>query len=147
MMQIQKKGRCLLLAGVALLVAVAVGFGCTNDDFQPLTYGAKPWTPPAGWDPQPLNSGGGLSQCPTGYYIAIRSCDGCTGISYALCDGWTFSQCVCGGPAWKYPSAVGSTCPQLLSCDSGDFPPPNWLEYVDYNGPGRATQPSPDAGN
>jgi len=147
-MQTQRKGRCLFVVGVALFIAVAMGAGCSNDEFQPLTYGAKPWTPPPEWNPQPLNSGGGLTQCPAGYFIAIRSCEGCANISYALCDGWIFSQCVCGGPAWKYPTVGGSTCPRLLTCNSGDFPPPNWLEYVDYTGPGWAGLQMPvDAGN
>jgi len=67
------------------------------------------------WDPEP--------PCVTGYYVAIDSCPGCTGVSYALCTGFTFTQCVCGGPFWP-----GVQCAKSLVCCPNDFPPYNWLE-------------------
>jgi hypothetical protein len=69
----------------------------------------------------------------TGYFVAIDTCQGCTGISYALCDGDQFSQCVCGGSF-----SSGASCPQQLPCSTDDFPPPNWVEFTDYAGPGWA---------
>ena len=54
-------------------------------------------------------------------------------ISYALCVGDTFSQCVCGGPP-----TPGATCPQMFVCDVNDFPPQNWVEFTMYAGPGWA---------
>ena len=113
---------------IAALVAAVAGPSCNvprPDDFQPAAYGAKPWEPPAGWDPEP--------PCSTGYYVAIDTCPGCTGISYALCTGVTFTQCVCGGPFWP-----GVECPKSLVCCPNDFPPLNWLEHIKYAGPGWA---------
>ena len=112
---------------VVALMAAAAGVGCYErpESFQPVASGAKPWDPPAGWNPQPA--------CAVGYYIAIDSCPGCTGISYALCTGVTFTQCVCGGPFWP-----GVTCPQTLVCTADDFPPNYWLEFTYYAGPGWA---------
>jgi|SRR5664279_1468495 len=145
-MQGRVKGRDRLVVGVFAVIAAAILPACSiESSFQPLAYGAKPWTPPAGWDPQP--NPGGQPGCPAGYYIAIRSCDGCQDISYALCDAAAFTQCVCGGPPWKYPSSSGSACPQGLSCNADDFPPPNWLEFADYTGPGWAgLQSAADSG-
>ena len=101
--------------------------GVRNDPnaFQPIAYGARPWQPPPGWDPEPA--------CSTGYFVAIDSCPGCSEISYALCVGNVFDQCVCGGPSWP-----GAICPQQLPCSENDFPPRNWLEFTDYAGPGWA---------
>jgi hypothetical protein len=114
---------------LAVLVALAAtaNLRCSSDQnaFQPIAYGAKPWTPPPGWDPEP--------PCAVGYYIAIDTCSGCTGLSYALCVGDTFSQCVCGGPP-----TPGATCPQMFVCDVNDFPPQNWVEFTMYAGPGWA---------
>ena len=93
--------------------------------FQPVADGAKPWDPPAGWDPEP--------PCVTGCYVAIDSCNGCKGISYALCTGGTFTQCACGGPFWP-----GVECPNSLVCCANDFPPYNWMECTTYSGPGWA---------
>jgi hypothetical protein len=109
------------------VVAAMANLGCSSDPnaFQPITFGAKPWTPPPGWDPEP--------PCAVGYFVAIDSCSGCTGISYALCVGDRFSQCVCGGPA-----TPATTCPQMLACDANDFPPINWTEFTLYAGPGWA---------
>ena len=123
--------RASRLAAIAVAAAgLAAGtsnFGCYDppQDFQPAAYGAKPWDPPPGWDPEP--------PCATGYYVAIDSCPGCGGISYALCTGVTFTQCVCGGPAWP-----GVECPKSLVCCANDFPPVNWLELIKYSGPGWA---------
>jgi hypothetical protein len=121
------------VVAIAVLSAAAADLSCYElpRDFQPITYGAKPWTPPSGWDPEP--------PCATGYYVAIDSCPGCTGISYALCTGVTFSQCACGGPFWP-----GAECPKSLVCCTNDFPPVNWLELTKYSGPGWAGL-SPDA--
>jgi hypothetical protein len=115
------------MVGAAAFLAVVAHIACSGEanSFQPITYGAKPWLPPAGWDPEP--------PCSTGYYVAIDSCMGCSGISYALCTGDTFSQCVCGGPF-----TPGATCPQTLVCSVDDFPPQNWMEFTDYAGPGWA---------
>src|SRR4051794_40508956 len=102
-MRFQMEGRWRAILGVIALGAISAMSACSNPNaFQPLTYGAKPWTPPPGWDPQP--GPGGQPGCPAGYYIAIRSCEGCKDISYALCDAAAFTQCVCGGPMWKYPT-------------------------------------------
>ena len=121
-----------IAAFIAAFAAIA-GLSCYErpQDFQPITYGAQPWDPPAGWDPEP--------PCATGYYVAIDSCPGCPGISYALCTGVTFDQCVCGGAFWP-----GVECPKSLVCCPNDFPPLNWLELVKYAGPGWAGL-SPDA--
>ncbi len=115
------------LVGMTLLFAATATLGCYDppQDFQPAAYGAKPWDPPAGWDPEP--------PCASGYYVAIDSCPGCSGISYALCTGVTFTQCVCGGPSWP-----GVECPKSLVCCADDFPPVNWLELIKYSGPGWA---------
>jgi hypothetical protein len=116
-----------IVAVMALLAAAALGPSCSDrpQDFQPVTDGAKPWAPPAGWDPEP--------PCATGYYVAIDTCEGCAGISYALCTGVTFTQCVCGGAFWP-----GVECPKSLVCCPNDFPPFNWLELNKYAGPGWA---------
>src|SRR5450432_4912251 len=124
-MRVRMKVRCAFLVGVAF-AAAAASQGCSETGpFQPVAYGAKPWQPPAGWDPEPT--------CAVGYYVAIDSCSGCTGISYALCDGIRFSQCACGRSAWP-----GATCPQTFACSVDDFPPQNWMEFTDYAGPGWA---------
>jgi hypothetical protein len=125
--------RSSTIVAIAALLAATAGLSCYErpQDFQPATYGAKPWNPPPGWDPEPAGA--------TGYYVAIDSCPGCTGISYALCTGVTFDQCVCGGPFWP-----GVECPKSLVCCPNDFPPLNWLELVKYAGPGWAGL-SPDA--
>jgi hypothetical protein len=122
----------------AVCLAVTAGACVDNNAFQPITTGAKPWTGPAGF--------GSTAQftCAPGYYVAIDSCPGCTGISYALCTGQTFDQCVCGGPPWP-----GGYCPNQLPCAPDNFPPIGWLEYTDYIGPGWAGLdliPKPDAG-
>ena len=133
-MRVQMNLRSSTIVGVAVLMAAATGLSCYEQSFQPITTGAKPWNPPAGWNPEPA--------CVTGYYVAIDSdsCPGCTGISYALCTGVTFTQCVCGGPFWP-----GVQCPKSLVCCPNDFPPYNWLELKGYSGPGWAGL-SPDAG-
>lgn len=115
------------LVAIAALIAATLGQSCYErpQDFQPAAEGAKPWIPPADWDPEP--------PCSTGYYVAIDSCPDCSGISYALCTGVTFNQCVCGGPFWP-----GVECPKSLVCCPNDFPPINWLELVKYSGPGWA---------
>jgi hypothetical protein len=118
------------IVGIAALLAAAAAIpSCYGyerpSDFQPVADGAKPWSPPAGWDPEPPGT--------TGYYVAIDSCAGCPGISYALCTGDTFTQCVCGGPFWP-----GVECPKSLVCCADDFPPFNWLELTKYSGPGWA---------
>jgi hypothetical protein len=136
-MRVQRNVRSSFIVGVAAFIAAAAGLACYEGphSFQPVTDGAKPWSPPPGWDPQPT--------CATGYYVAIRTCDGCSGISYALCVGISFSQCACGGPFWP-----GAECPKFLVCESGDFPPYNWLEFTAYAGPGWAGQNvSADAGH
>jgi hypothetical protein len=122
-----------MVAIAAVLVAAAAAPSCYErpQDFQPVADGAKPWNPPDGWDPEP--------PCVTGYYVAIDNCAGCSGISYALCTGVTFTQCVCGGPFWP-----GVECPKSLVCCPDDFPPDNWLELTKYSGPGWAGL-SPDA--
>jgi hypothetical protein len=124
-MRVRVKVRFVVAA--LAFVAAAAHLGCSDEanSFQPVAYGAKPWLPPPGWDPEP--------PCPTGYYVAIDSCTGCTGLSYALCDGDTFSQCVCGGPF-----TPGAACPQTFACSANDFPPQNWAEFTDYAGPGWA---------
>jgi hypothetical protein len=138
-MQIRTKGPSRFAFGLgmagAAAICVAAGPACSDANaFQPIAYGAKAWYPPQGWDPQPA--------CSTGYYIAIDSCAGCTGISYALCDGNSFSQCVCGSSF-----SAGAMCPQTLPCSSDDFPPQNWTEFTDYAGPGWAgLRTSSDAG-
>lgn len=112
---------------VAILLAAGGSAACVNDPnaFQPIAAGARPWSPPPGWDPEPA--------CPTGYFVAIDSCPGCSGLSYALCVASSFDQCTCGGPFWP-----GAMCPQQLPCGENDFPPKNWLEFTDYVGPGWA---------
>jgi hypothetical protein len=124
MMQVRTKVRCLFVASVAALIGAAAAVACSDSSFQPLAYGAEPWAPPEGWAPD---------ACATGYYVAIESCEGCTGISYALCDGTKFTECVCGSPF-----TAGATCPQTLPCSTTDFPPHNWAEFTDYTGPGWA---------
>lgn len=127
-MRVQMNLRFSFIVGVAAFVAAA-GLGCYErpSSFQPATTGAKPWQPPAGWFADQYYT------CATGYYVAIDSCDGCTGISYALCAGVTFTQCVCGGSFWP-----GVECPKTVVCCPNDFPPFNWLEYKGYSGPGWA---------
>jgi hypothetical protein len=116
------------VVGLLASVGVAAGFACSDGSaFQPVTYGAKPWVPPAGWGQPPTYP----IQCVVGYYVAIDSCEGCTAISYALCVGTHFSQCACGGPFW-----TGATCPNNYACSTDDLPPAGWTEYTDYVGPG-----------
>jgi hypothetical protein len=122
-MQERVKVRCPWVVGVAAFLGVAGGLACSQSSFQPITYGAKPWQPPPDWNPEPA--------CVTGYYVAIDSCEGCTGISYALCDGIRFTQCACGTSA-----TPGAMCPQTFSCSATDFPPQGWVEFTDYVGPG-----------
>jgi hypothetical protein len=155
-MRVQMNVRSSFIVGVAVLTATTSGLACYEGppssshgscridggqtyyeipgSFQPITYGAKPWNPQKDipnydpnnpWDPEP--------PCVTGYYVAIDSCPCCTGISYALCTGVTFTQCVCGGPFWP-----GVQCPKSLVCCPNDFPPYNWLEHIKYSGPGWA---------
>lgn len=122
-----------IVAAAALLAAA--GAACSDPNaFQPITYGAKPWQPPAGWAP--------ALQCAVGYYVAIDSCPGCTGpsvggsagpLAYALCSGVDFNQCVCGSAF-----TPGATCPNQFHCAPDDFPPQNWYEFTDYTGPGWA---------
>ncbi|HVZ87869.1 MAG TPA: hypothetical protein VHG72_12920 [Polyangia bacterium] len=122
------RGRAVSVLGmVGALAASLFGVGCGQgpDVFQPVAYGARPWSPPPGWDPEP--------PCETGYYVAIDSCPGCTGISYALCTGTNFTQCTCGGSF-----TPGATCPQTFVCGPDDFPPQDWMEFTDYAGPGWA---------
>jgi hypothetical protein len=126
-MRVPTNVRSSFIVGVAAFLVTAIGLGCYErpQSFQPVANGAQPWDPPAGWDPEPPGA--------TGYYVAIDTCNGCTGISYALCAGVTFTQCVCGGPFWP-----GAECPKSLVCCLNDFPPFNWLEYLKYSGPGWA---------
>jgi hypothetical protein len=126
-MRVPMNVRSSFTVGIAALIAVCVAEGCYEapKSFQPIADGAKPWDPPAGWNPEP--------SCATGYYTAIDSCPGCTGISYALCTGVTYTQCVCGGPFWP-----GAECPKSLICCPNDFPPFNWLENTTYAGIGWA---------
>jgi hypothetical protein len=123
---------------VAAVIGAAFGFGCSlsNDAFQPITTGAKPWTPPAGWNPQMAETTPGPFVCVVGNYIAITgsSCAGCGGVlSYALCTGSRYDQCSCGRPY-----TPGATCPQEFVCATNDFPPQNWTEFTDYDGTGWA---------
>jgi hypothetical protein len=111
------KLRSSLVVGVVAFIAMASGLACSESSFQPVAYGAQPWEPPAGWNEPP---------CAVGYYEPINSCKGCTGISYALCDGISFTQCVCGGPFWP-----GATCPTGVACSANDFPPFNWIQFPD----------------
>ena len=130
-MQVQMNVRYPFIVVVAVFMATAAGLSCyeSPQSFQPITTGAKPWTPPNDpnnpWDPEP--------PCVTGYYVAIDSCPGCTGVSFALCTGSTFTQCVCGGPFWP-----GVQCAKSVVCCPNDFPPYNWLELKTYAGPGWA---------
>src|SRR5579862_2153823 len=101
-----------MVASAALLVATVLACGDPNA-FQPIAYGAKPWQPPAGWAPE--------TQCAVGYFVAIDTCPGCTGISYALCTGVDFNQCACGSPF-----TPGAICPNQFHCAPNDFPPQNW---------------------
>jgi hypothetical protein len=122
-MRVRLKVR-FIVASAALLAVT--GPACSDPNaFQPITNGAKPWQPPAGWAPE--------LQCAVGYYVAIDTCPGCTGISYALCTGVDFNQCVCGSPF-----TPGATCPNQFHCAPNDFPPQNWYEFTDYTGPGWA---------
>jgi hypothetical protein len=128
MRAIDKIRRVSLCGATAFLLAIGACWGrggAGPDAFQAVAYGARPWTPPPGWDPEP--------PCGTGYYVAIDTCPGCNGISYALCTGTNFTQCTCGGPF-----TPGATCPQTFVCATDDFPPQNWLEFTDYAGPGWA---------
>jgi hypothetical protein len=124
-MRVRMKVRFIIAAAALLMAASHLACSGNPDAFQPIAYGAKPWQPPPGWDPEP--------PCVTGYYVAIDSCADCTGISYALCTGNSFTQCVCGGPF-----TPGATCPQTFACAADDFPPQNWMEFIDYAGPGWA---------
>jgi len=113
-MQVRMKKR-FVVASLAFLAAAVQACQDPNA-FQPITYGAKPWQPPACWAP--------TWQCATGYYVAVDSCPGCTGVSYALCSGDAFDQCVCGGPF-----TPGATCPAQIHCAVNDFPPQNWIDF------------------
>ena len=128
-MRTRYRSQSVPLGGVlALVLTIGISPGCAGggpDAFQPIAYGARPWSPPPGWDPVPA--------CGAGYYVAIDSCSGCSGISYALCTGTTFTQCTCGGPF-----TPGATCPHTFFCAMDDFPPQNWMEFADYAGPGWA---------
>jgi|SRR5208283_4374375 len=118
-MRVRKNARSSFIFGVAAFIAAAAGPACSESSFQPITYGAKPWSPPPTWDEPP---------CTVGYYVAIvgETCDGCTGTSYALCTGISFTQCVCGGPFWP-----GATCPANAACADNDFPPFGWQQSPD----------------
>jgi hypothetical protein len=37
-------------------------------------------------------------------------------------------------------------CPQTFVCSPNDFPPQNWMEFIDYAGPGWAGLKHLDAG-
>jgi hypothetical protein len=125
-MQIRSTYRFFLAVVAGLLLAtLAVACSQSSTTFQPVTFGARPWSPPSGWDPEP--------PCGVGYYVAITTCAGCTNVSYALCDGDKFSQCTCGGRFWP-----GAICPQGFVCGPDDFPPWGWQEFTDYAGPGWA---------
>jgi hypothetical protein len=130
------KSRPWAIIVFATFMVAAASLTCSTrpDAFQPITSGAKPWDPPPGWNPQP--------PCVVGYFVAIDSCDGCNGLSYALCVGHSFNQCVCGGSSWP-----GAVCPQTFACSADDFPPYNWVEFVDYAGPGWAGLSRMDAGS
>jgi hypothetical protein len=135
-MRVRMKVRFLVTA--TMFIAASTHLACSSwnpDAFQPATYGAKPWDPPPGWNPQPA--------CSTGYYVAIETCSGCTEISYALCVGDKFTQCVCGRPF-----TPGAMCPQTFACSLNDFPPQGWMEFIAYAGPGWAglTSRKSDAG-
>jgi hypothetical protein len=134
-MRVQMNLRSSTVVGVAALMAAATGLSCyeSPQSFQPITTGAKPWTPQDIPNYDPNNPWNPEPSCTTGYYVAIDSCPGCTGISYALCTGATFTQCVCGGPFWP-----GVQCPKSLVCCPNDFPPYNWQELKGYSGPGWA---------
>ena len=123
------RARMNLRIAIACAACLVVGSGACvdNNAFQPITTGAKPWQGPAGF------AASGQYVCAVGYYIAIDSCSGCSGISYALCTGDTFDQCVCGSPPWP-----GGSCPNQLQCAPNNFPPIGWQEYSDYIGPGWA---------
>jgi hypothetical protein len=123
-MRVRLKVR-FMVASAALLAAASAACGDPNA-FQPITAGAKPWTPPAGWAPD--------EQCAVGYYVTIETCPGCTEpLSYALCTGVDFNQCVCGSPF-----TPGAICPNEFHCPPNDFPPQNWQEFTPYTGPGYA---------
>jgi hypothetical protein len=113
------------IVAFAALVAAASAACSDPNAFQPIAYGAKPWTPPTGWAP-------GM-QCAVGYFITIDSCPGCTGLSYALCTGVDFNQCTCGSSF-----TPGAYCPNQFFCAPNDFPPQGWQEFTDYIGPGWA---------
>jgi len=115
-MQLQQKMR-FIVASVAFFAAVIPACEDPNQ-FQPITDGAKPWTPPACFHGAPNQN------CAVGYYVAIDSCPDCTGVSYALCTGYTFDQCVCG-----QPYTPGAQCPLQIHCGENEFPPQNWLDY------------------
>jgi hypothetical protein len=120
-----------LVVGFLACLGVAADLACSDGSaFQPITYGAQPWTPPAGW-----GEPGNPNQCTVGEFIAVDgpTCKGCTNIAYALCVGTHFSQCVCGGPFWS-----GAACPFNLVCGENDFPPVGWSELSGYSGPGWA---------
>jgi len=107
--------RSSVILGVAALLATVSGLSCYErpDSFQPITYGAKPWNPPAGWDPEPA--------CATGYYVAINTCEGCKDISYALCTGTIFtSACaeVLFGPARRARNSL-SVLPTIFRRSTG----------------------------
>ncbi len=127
------KGPFIIVATAWLAIIDPTACFQSADSFQPVVYGAKPWQPPPDWNPQP--------PCSVGYYVAIDTCPGCSEISYALCVGQRFTQCVCGGPF-----TPGAMCPQTFACSPDDFPPQNWVEFTDYAGPGWAGLKHVDAG-
>jgi hypothetical protein len=134
---------CRLLSLAAVLSGTVALSACWSDNaFQPLADGAQPWKAPAGWNPFD-NAPGYVVVGNT--YIAICSCPGCSGISYALCnDGLTFDQCVCGSSFYS-----GAACPSQWNCSDNDYPPQGWSEFNEYTGPGFAgneNQCLPDAG-
>jgi hypothetical protein len=140
------KVSCRWTIGVAVLLGAACGLACSQNAFQPIAYGAKPWQPPLGWKPEQMQAG---QPCVVGYYIAIDSCEGCTGISYALCTGQRFDQCACG-TSYVPGTLPGSMCPQTLVCSADDLPPQGWQEFTDYTGPGyygygKSSSPTPPA--
>ena len=131
-MRVKINVRSSFILGVAAFLGAASGLACyeNSGSFQPVTYGARPWTPPDGWF-----SDNPYLPCATGYYVAIdaTTCKGCTGpVAYALCTGVTTNQCTCGGPFWP-----GAECPKSIAvCCPNDFPPINWQENTKYSGPG-----------
>jgi hypothetical protein len=120
-MRVRFDWRLIVFSAVFLAL---VNPACSDPNaFQPIATGAQPWTPPAGFAP--------MSQCSVGYYIAIDSCPGCADVSYALCNGDKFNQCICGTAY-----TPGTICPNQIHCPDNDWPPQGWFEFTDYMGPG-----------